>query len=492
MPPLPLPIARSAVIAQLHLDRASASSLKEQIYRGLRELIVAGHIARGTLLPSTRVFATELGVSRNTIVAAFEQLIGEGYVTTKLGAGSFVNERLPEDLLAAPPAPALLVKRAPINGPPRIASHAFALGIPALDEFPYDVWRRLVAKRWRRPGSLSGYGATAGLRALRDAIVDHVASSRGVRCSADQVFVVSGAHQAFDLAARVTLERDSAVWVEDPGYLGAGRAFQAAGGSLIPVPVDADGIIVDHGLRVAPTPRLIFVTPSQQFPLGATLSMARRTALLAAANTADAWIVEDDYDCEFRYEGRPLPSLQGLDGEGRVIYVGSFSKGLLPGLRLAYLIAPPSLIDPIAELRAVSGSHPPLGDQAVVADFMRDGHYARHIRRMRALYSHRRGCLVDAVRAELGASVDLDVPAGGTHAIAFVNRVDDVALSAAAAERGVIALPLSAQYRGAGARQGLMLGYGGVREPIMTRAVRALAASLAAVTTSETVRRSAS
>ena len=474
------------------IDRASATPIKDQIYRGLRELIVGGHIARGATLPSTRAFAAELGVSRNTVISVFEQLIGEGYLKTKSGAGTFVSEQLPEDLLAAPSTPALSVKRARANRPPRIATHAFALGIPALDEFPYEVWRRLVAKRWRRPGSLSGYGATAGLRALREAIVDHVASVRGARSSAEQVIVVSGAHQAFDLIARVTLDRGNLVWVEDPGYLGAGRAFRAAGGHLVPIPVDAEGIDVEHAVRNAPTPRLIFVTPSQQFPLGVTMSMTRRKRLLTAANQADAWIVEDDYDCEFRYEGRPLPSLQGLDDEHRVIYVGSFSKGLLPGLRLAYLIVPPSLLDSFIELRGVSGSHAPLGDQAVVADFMRDGHYARHIRRMRELYAHRRSCLIDAVRSELGRSVRLDAPSGGTHALAFVDDVDDVALSSAAADRGVIALPLSAQYRGKDVRRGLMLGYGGVREPIMSRAVRTLAEALESLRPSETVRRSAS
>jgi GntR family transcriptional regulator / MocR family aminotransferase len=484
--------ARSAVIAQLHLDRAAATPLKDQIYRRLRELIVAGHIARGALLPSTRAFATELSVSRNTIIAAFDQLIGEGYVKTKSGAGTFVSEHLPDDMLAALRAPPLSGKRAPPSRPPRIATHAFALGIPALDEFPYEVWRRLVAKRWRRPGSVSGYGATAGLRTLREAIVDHVASLRGVRCTAEQVIVVAGAHQAFDLAARIALDRGDAVWVEDPGYLGAGRAFRAAGGHLVPIPVDDEGIDIDHAVRTAPKPRLIFVTPSQQFPLGVTMSMARRKALLAAATNADAWIVEDDYDCEFRYDGRPLPSLQGLDDEQRVIYVGSFSKGLLPGLRLAYLIAPPLLLDAFMELRTVSGSHAPLGDQAVVADFMREGHYARHIRRMRELYAHRRSCLVDAVRSELRDVVRLEVPAGGTHAVAFVDGVDDVALSSAAADRGVIALPLSAQYRGDNVRRGLMLGYGGVREPIMSRAVRTLAESLESLATAETVRRSAS
>jgi len=474
------------------IDRASATPIKHQIYHGLRELIVAGHIARGATLPSTRAFAAELRVSRNTMIAAFEELIGEGYVKTKSGAGSFVCEQLPEDLLAAPRAPALRVKRSAVNRPPRIATHAFALGIPALDEFPYGVWRRLVVKRWRRPGSLSGYGATAGLRVLREAIVDHVASLRGVRCSADQVIVVSGAHQAFDLVARVTLDRGHTVWVEDPGYLGAGRAFRAAGGHLVPIPVDAEGIDVDHAARTASKPRLIFVTPSQQFPLGVTMSMVRRKRLLAAANTADAWIVEDDYDCEFRYEDRPLPSLQGLDDEQRVIYVGSFSKGLLPGLRLAYVIVPPSLLDSFIDMRAVSGSHASLGDQAVVADFMRDGHYARHIRRMRELYAHRRSCLINAVHSELGSSVRLDVPAGGTHALAFVDGLDDAALSSAAADRGVIALPLSAQYRGPDVRRGLMLGYGGVREPIMSRAVRTLAEAFESLTAGPMVRRSAS
>ncbi|MGH9886242.1 MAG: PLP-dependent aminotransferase family protein [bacterium] len=307
----------------VHLDRNASTPLHEQVYRGLRELIVAGHLARGTLLPSTRTLAAELRVSRNTVVSAFEQLIGEGYVRGKAGAGSYVCDQLPDDLVAAPALPRLALAGRQLAKPlpPRRATHAFALGIPAIDEFPYDVWRRLVAHRWRRPGSLAGYGATAGLRSLREAIAGYVAAARGVRCNADQVMVVCGAHQAFDLAARVTLERGDSVWVEDPGYLGAGRVFQSVGARLVPVPVDDEGFDVVAAREAAPRPRLAFVTPSHQFPLGVTMSMARRNALLDAANAADAWIVEDDYDSELRHDGRPLEPLHALDRRGRVIYV---------------------------------------------------------------------------------------------------------------------------------------------------------------------------
>jgi GntR family transcriptional regulator/MocR family aminotransferase len=486
---------RSAVIALIHLDRASTGSLREQVYRRLRELIVSRRIVAGTLLPSTRSLASELHVSRNTIVAAFDQLIAEGYVTPKRGAGSYVSATLPDDLTAAPALPRLSLERdRPAKAPSSLrATHAFALGIPAIDEFPYDVWRRLVAKRWRRPGFLAGYGATAGLRALREAIADHVATSRGVSCHAEQLIVVSGTHQAFDLAARVTLAQGDAAWVEDPGYLGAGRVFRAAGARLVPVPVDAEGIDVAAGLALAPRPRIMFVTPSNQFPLGVTMSMPRRHALLAAANKADAWVIEDDYDCEFRYGGRPLPSLHGLDRERRVVYIGSFSKGLLPGLRLAYVVAPPSLVDMFNDVRAVSGSQPSVGDQAVVADFMRDGYFAKHIRRMRELYETRRDCLVAAVRAELGDVVEIETPTAGTHAVAFGRAaIEDTEIAAAAARAGVVALPLSRQYLRPGARSGLLLGYGGVREPVITRGVRTLATTIREMTSPETTRRTAS
>jgi GntR family transcriptional regulator/MocR family aminotransferase len=488
-------ISRSSVLTMIHLDRDSSVPVRQQLYARIRELIVQGNLGADTQLPSSRTLALELGVSRNTIVAAFDQLIAEGYLEARVGAGSFVAVQLPDALgrsvRAAPHivratgtrevrlAGEMLTRRN--TSPPSlpVRPRAFALGVPSVDEFPYAAWGKIVAKRWgRSAASLSAYGAPGGLPALREVISDYLVTSRGVRCNPSQVFVVGGSQQGLNLAVRVLLDRGEPAWMENPGYHGAREAFDAVGARIVPVPVDIEGLDVQAGEAAERHPRLIYTTPSHQFPLGMTMTMQRRAQLLACASSADAWVFEDDYDSEFRYSGQPLPALQGLDEEDRVIYAGTFSKGLLPSLRLGYLVVPPDLVEPFQRAHTVSGLDGSLLDQTVVADFIREGHFARHIRRMRRLYATRRELLVESLRRHLGGMIDVGLPASGTHLVASLrDGVSDVDACRVAAENGVIMTPLSSAYIGTG-QSGLLLGYASVRGPLIERGVRQVASAL--------------
>jgi GntR family transcriptional regulator/MocR family aminotransferase len=301
-----------------------------------------------------------------------------------------------------------------------------------------------------------------------------------VRCTADQVIVVSGSQQALDLAARVLLDPGDAVWVEDPGYRGARGALAAAGATLVPVPVDDEGLDVAAGIAQCPAARLACVTPSHQYPLGVTMSAARRLALLEWAAQADAWIVEDDYDSEYRYAGPPLTALQGLDTQGRVIYMGTFSKVLFPALRLGYVVVPPDLVDPFISARALSDRHPPTLEQAVLADFMADGHFARHIRRMRLLYAERQEVLVRTAARRLEGLLDVPPSPAGMHLLGWTPPgVPDHWAATQAATKGVETPPLSAYRLTPGGRAGLLLGYTALDAPTMRRGVDRLAQALA-------------
>jgi len=489
------------------VDPDASAPLHRQVYAGLRDAIVAGRLATGARLPSTRALAAELDVARNTVTTAFEQLRAEGYVAGRTGGGTRVCEVIPDEMLrarpalrasslrgvrdaapagtATPSAPRLsrrgtaLVAAASIFPSAAETPQAFSLGTPALDAFPVKLWARLVARRWRRPPSL-GYGDPAGYAPLRRAVAGYVAAARGVRCSFEQVVIVSGAQHGLDLAARLLLDPGDAAWVEDPGYPGARSAFKAAGARLVPVPVDAEGVRVSVGRREAPRARLVHVTPSHQFPLGGSLSPRRRLELLAWAHEADAWIVEDDYDSEFRYAGRPLPSLQGLDERGRVLYLGSFGKTLHPGLRLGYLVVPAGAVDAFAAARSVGDRHPPLFDQAVVADFLDQGHFVRHLRRMRRLYAERQQALVEAARRSLGGLLELPPEAAGIHLVGQLPPgVDAGEAAARAAKHEVRVVPLSRYASGPREREALLLGYAAVSIPAIHRGVERLAAALA-------------
>jgi GntR family transcriptional regulator/MocR family aminotransferase len=331
---------------------------------------------------------------------------------------------------------------------------------PALDAFPYQLWSRLVARQGRQmPVNNFTYQTSAGYRPLREAIASHVAVSRQVHCIADQVVIVSGSQGALDLVARMLVNPGDPVWLEDPGYSGARGAFVGAGAQIIPVPVDGEGLVVDVGVARAPEAHLVYLTPSHQFPLGVTMSLARRLALLDWAKRANAYILEDDYDSEFRFGTRPLATLQGLDDADRVIYIGTFSKVLFPSLRIGYLILPPALVGPFLKVRRLIDIHSPMLEQAVLADFMIEGHFVRHLRRMRTLYAERRNALLEAAR-EL--PLEIDSPEAGIHCVGWLPKgMDDLGLVRNATVYGLHLTPVSNFSLEPLPRKGLLLGYGG-------------------------------
>lgn len=508
--------AADAPAVLVDLDATSDRPLHRQVYDGLRDAILAGRLPAGARLPSTRALARDLGVARNTVTLAFEQLRTEGYVIGYRGGGTRVRNATPDALLhVRRNAPArgqaeplrsrstMAIKlprvRLPARGAALVAAgkdlgetsaaRAFRLGVPALDAFPASLWARLVARRWRRGKVDLGEGHAAGDSALRAAIADYVANARGVRCSPRQVFVVNGTQQAIDLISRVLLDREDAVWVEDPGYLHVRIALRDAGARLIPVPVDEEGLDVAAGERASPRARLAYVTPSHQFPLGPAMSAPRRLALLSWARRAKAWVLEDDYDSEFRYSGRPLPCLQGLDIERRgpgdepcVLYVGTFSKTLAPGFRLGYLILPDALVDVFRDARAALDRFAPTLEQGVLADFIGEGHYARHVRRVRALYAERQETLIASATSELNGLLTLTPDAAGLHLVGWLrDGVSEVDAVRAAAAEGVEVSPLS-RYRltspVAPAPGGLLLNYAGFDEQAIRAGVRALRRAL--------------
>jgi GntR family transcriptional regulator/MocR family aminotransferase len=483
------------MIPPITLDNHAPTPLYQQLYDGLREAILRGQIRAGTRLPATRTLAAELLVSRNTVVNAFDQLLAEGYLEGRVGDGTYVSRALPEEVLQvrahAPAAPQLRGNRAlskrgallattPVRVPRRGGARAFRHGLVALDAFPYEEWARLTARMWRAPPpELLGYSDPAGYRPLREAIAAYLGAARGVRCTAEQVVITAGSQQALDLAARILLDPGDAVWMEDPGYLGAKGVLHSAGARLVPVRVDHEGLSIAEGAARCPEARAAYVTPSHQYPLGVTMSLARRLALLEWAKNSSAWILEDDYDSEYRYVGRPLAALQGLDQAGRVIYIGTFSKVLLPALRLGYMIVPPDLVDAFVNARALSDRHAPGIEQAVVAECITSGQFGRHIRQMRTLYAERQAALAEAARHALGGLLDIAPAEAGMHLVGWLtDGMDDRAASIQAAEHGIEALPLSAYAMEPMARGGLLLGYTSVDVPEIRAGVRQLAHAL--------------
>jgi len=478
----------------LMLDSSSPIPLHRQLYDGLRHAILSGQLDMGTQLPSTRTLARELGISRTTVVTAFEQLLADGYLEARVGDGTYVARVLPEDLLSvrtrstqmvqqAPKVPLLsqrgtVLANTPVTATPRVEQPgAFRPGLPALDEVPFDIWERLACRYYRHPPrGLFAYGDSAGYRPLREAIAAYLSTSRAVHCTATQVIIVSGSQQALDITARMLLDPNDAVWLEDPGYIGVRGALIGAGATVIPVPVDEEGLIVTAGEARCANAHMAYVTPSHQYPLGVVMSLKRRLALLEWADRAGARVLEDDYDSEYRYRGRPLASLQGLDTKGQVIYMGTFSKVLFPALRLGYLVVPPDLADAFSTARALADRHSPPLEQAVLADFITEGHFVRHIRRMRALYAQRQQVLLEAVQHELAGILEAAPQESGMHLIGWLPPdVDDKAVAQHAVMVGVEALPLSAFRLQTAQRPGLLLGYVGFNEDEIREGVRRLA-----------------
>lgn len=463
----------------LDIDRSSTKSLIRQVADGLRSAILRGRLLPGSRLTGARELAVSLSISRTTVDAAVAQLIAEGYLYGRQRSGTYVVRGLPDRFLSVGSAPTAPLAPG-LARPPRLSSRGvrmatpsgdvrrtrarvvpFALGIPALDAFPWRVWAQLTARFWRNfPRETLLYGDAAGYAPLREAVAQHVHKARGIDCSAEQVFVVEGSQQGLDLATRLVLDPGDEAWVEDPGYIGARAAIESAGATLVPVPVDDDGLDVAAGRQRAPTARAAYVTPSHQYPLGVTLTAARRLALLEWAREADAWIIEDDYDSEYRYSSAPLPSLRTLDVDGRVVYVGTFSKTLFPALRMGYVIVPVHLVDAFRSARSVSGRHAPGVQQAVLAAFIEGGHYERHIRRMRTLYQERRAALLEYGRTRI-AQLDFRPHDGGMHVLARLTvSVADHAIVADAQSAGLELAPVSA-YTVNDKQQGLLLGFAG-------------------------------
>ncbi|MCL5960096.1 MAG: PLP-dependent aminotransferase family protein [Chloroflexi bacterium] len=465
----------------LKVERSGDVPVYRHIARQLREAIIAGHLEPGVRLPSSRDLAAHLGVSRNTIVNAYEELLADEYLEGRHGSGTYVSSRLPH-LPAGGEIPAVIgesrgTERKLAAWAARVASchppepsavgplqYDFRPGSGAWEAFPWSLWRRILAREWQRMGAVGvGYGDPAGYRPLRESVAKYLARSRGVQCGAEQVVVVNGTQQALDLLARLWLDKEQAVVLEDPGYPPAHRLFAAHGARLLPVGVDEQGLLVDElperGARAA------LVSPSHQFPTGATMSLGRRLALLAWAADRGVLLLEDDYDGDLPGEGRLIPALQGLDRSGSVVYLGTFSNVLFPGLRVGYAILPPDLVAPFAASKDLADRQTPILEQRVVAAFLAEGHFERHIRRMRDFYRVRRDALLDAIREHLPGRVDLAPSSGGLHILVWLRAdVDENELVLRAAEIGVGVYPAGQCFLRQHDTPGLVLGFGGMDE----------------------------
>ncbi|UVA77273.1 PLP-dependent aminotransferase family protein [Pandoraea commovens] len=437
-----------------------------QLYRRFRDAIASGKLRAGDRVPSVRSLASELNLARGTVELAYQMLTSEGYFTPRGAAGTFVSPRLEHLSETAAPVTAAVTS----IPPPRDALAAvgaprpFQLGLPALDAFPRKTWVRLAGRSLRVMDLASmAYPDPAGYAPLRHAIATYLGISRGIVCSAQQVFVTAGYRAALDLVCRTLIEPGAQGWFEDPGYPYARHFLTSVGMRLASIPVDEEGLNVDEGVRLAPKARFAVVTPTHQSPTGATMSLPRRFALLEWANQQQSWIVEDDYDSEFRYHGRPLPALKSLDHDGRVLYTGTFSKVLFPGLRLAYLVVPDAHIERFTQAANQLGGPGAVHVQTTVADFMEQGHFARHLRKMRALYAERRGYLVDALADVFGEDLYVQPQAGGIQTLAYLRHAfaeqNDETIALAAHAQGLAVHGLRHWYGNAPSRSALLLGF---------------------------------
>ncbi|ARS54409.1 PLP-dependent aminotransferase family protein [Kushneria konosiri] len=462
----------------MRLAARCEQGLSQRLYVALRGWIESGELAAGEALPSSRQLSHELSIARNTALAALDRLAAEGFVVTRPGAGLFVA-RL---------ALAGAIHQAPIASQERQLSRrgedlladsalsgghhrAFAPGVPALDLFPREQWQRLLRRHQQRaPEAWLAYQSSGGMTALKTALCDYLRLSRSVRCTPQQILITQGAQQGFELIARMLTDPGDDAWIEEPGYVGAQVALKAAGLSLTPVPVDAEGINIDRAPKGAP-PKLIYVTPSHQYPQGVTLGLSRRLALLEAARAQGAWIIEDDYDSEFRYSSPPLASLQGLVDQAPVIYVGTFSKVLYPGLRLGYLVLPEALVEPFQRVNARVNREGQYAVQAALAEFIEQGHFSRHVARMRRAYRSRQAALRHALVPAVDQGLMLSEGHAGMHLLAGLENVAcEQALVEAGRARGILLSPLSRYFTGPPTRAGLVLGYAGSPEIEIQRA----------------------
>lgn len=467
------------------LRRDDAQPLPVQLAAALRDAILSGRLAVGSRLPATRRLAAQMAVGRNTVLAAYEQLLAEGFVTARGGSGTVIASP-PTAVAPATPAARPLSRRVrrlmeiPLPRGRR-PDAVLAPGMPDLDHFPWVEWSRLLARRWRRPApDLLAPADPAGHAGLRAAIADWLGRTRGLRCTAAQVMIVSGSQQALDLTAKVLLDTDDAVLCEDPCYPGLRGVLRAAGARVASVPVDRDGFDVAAAEAACPEARLAWVTPSHQYPSGATMPPARRLALVDWARRREGWIVEDDYDGDFRHAGPPLAALHALDRDHRTIHLGTFSKSMFPGLRLGWLVLPDDLVAPFLVARRLADMAPPSLTQAAMADFMAEGLFARHLRRMRGLYAARRAAFTAAARQHLAPFGTITPGEAGLHSVLWLHPGSDDAVAAARAAAAGLACPPLGAYRVHPGPPGLVLGWGNIAEDRMDAVARHLAAALRA------------
>ncbi|MEH0833755.1 PLP-dependent aminotransferase family protein [Pectobacterium cacticida] len=460
-------------------------ALNKRLYDCIRLAILDGAITAGERLPSSRDVAQQLSLSRNTVLAAYEQLLAEGYIDTRKGSGTFVTAQLPDGNMPAVNRDSAGEIREPMREISRRGLHllgysgasarqwgAFMPGIPDIASFPHDLWRRIQTRLTRRvrPEQLS-YSPIGGCPELQLALVDYLRVARSVECKPEQILITEGTHQAMDLLAKMLCDPGDLAWIEDPCYWGIRNVLTINGLRIAPNHVDEQGLVPPKTFSPDNVPRLICVTPSHQYPLGVVMSLARRQRLLALAQEHGCWVVEDDYDSEFRFSGNPIPALQGLQAQSPVIYIGTFSKTLYPGLRVSYMVLPPRLAASLktAHAELYRGGH--WLTQATLAQFIREGLYAAHIRRMRLLYARRRALLTSLIEQHLGADYVGDSSNAGLHMLlSLPPHIDDVVLSAAIIRRGVMVKPLSSYYLQPTQQRGLLLGYASVEEDVMTQA----------------------
>lgn len=485
----------ATLLPPVSVDRLNGAPIYRQLYDWFRSAIIEGRLKRGQRIPSTRSLASELQVSRNPVLNAYEQLRTEGYLETLVGDGTRVAQVIIDEAMVARRsrgsdpdrlgktghAPRRLSKRGAAykNGvrdawPPRFG--AFRVSLPALGHFPIDVWSTLVARHARRLSKEAmAYGETMGYLPLREAIAEYLGTVRALRCESSQILVTTGSQQGLQLAAQLLLDAGDEVCVEEPGYPGARLAFTTVGARLVAVPVDSEGLKVEEMIRQTPRARAVYITPSHQYPLGMTLSASRRMQLLHWAKHSGAWIIEDDYDSEYRFASRPIGAMQGMDTDARVIYLGTFSKVMFPALRLGYIVAPKDLIAAFSGALDAAGIFTSPLNQTVLADFIREGHLARHIRRTRVLYMERREALVKALGRHLGNTLEIVGAEAGMHLVVLLPQGhDDREIARRAAAKGISVIPLSTCYRGEAGPSGLILGYGGASIPQIHEGVRRL------------------
>jgi len=473
----------------MQIQRRVSNSLYRQVYEGYRKAIVDGGLRTGQRVPSTRVLAVELGISRMPVLNAYAQLSAEGYFESRVGSGTVVSRSLPERMGKTEPAAA---RSRGLNQERRRVSKRclnlwnaegfyrsrgsgpFNVSQIGFDCFPLPLWNSLVTRHARTTRAKAlDYGDPMGLKELRERIAEYLRVARGVRCDARQIMIVSGSQQGLEITTRVLLDPGDRVWMEEPGYRFARSVFACSGCVVVPVRVDAEGLNVASGAKTCGGARAVLVTPSHQYPLGVTMSASRRLQLLDWAESNGSWIIEDDYDSEYRYEGMPVTSLQGLDRNSRVVYIGTFSKVLFPSLRLGYVVVPEDLVERFLAARFALDIGPATFPQAVLADFIGEGHFARHIRRMRLVYAERRNSLLENLRRYLG-SVVVEGTETGMHLSVALNGISDREVCAHGARENLWLVPLSSFYMGQAVQQGFILGFGSTSLEQMPAAVHKL------------------